>query len=446
MTTADRAAAPVSPTPAAAATALDARFAVPLLWGLAVLLLFFALAPLPGRGSLKAFVLEATAALLLGWGVLYRPWPRGRLRALLLAPPGPWVLLFLGWLLLSAARSAVPEFTFYEVMRHVGGALLFFAVAGGLSPRWLGRLVSVLTIAAATAVLQAVQLAGAANLERPFGAFRDPQVLGGVLCLLLPVALAACRYQVHVWRRTAAVMATVLIVVCLLATRSRSAWLGGLAGVGTLAALTLWRSWRAGELSVDPRQLVVPLVTAAVCAGMFLGVARQRALLSARAATFGQLPQDGTLHWRLALWRAAARMTVERPVLGWAPGTFPVHQARYTPGSRTEREIRLLGGDMSESAHNTFLQLAAETGLVGLLLFLGMLASFLRAALPAFLATRAGIRRGALAAAIAAVMAFGVSALGSPAWEFPEASAFFWTVLGMGAICLPRDLSAAPAG
>jgi O-antigen ligase len=64
---------------------------------------------------------------------------------------------------------------------------------------------------------------------------------------------------------------------------------------------------------------------------------------------------------RSDLWRAAASMVLERPVLGVGPGTF---RLRYGP------YLGLAAWDERASANNLFLELAATTGVVGLALFL----------------------------------------------------------------------------
>jgi hypothetical protein len=83
-------------------------------------------------------------------------------------------------------------------------------------------------------------------------------------------------------------------------------------------------------------------------------------------------------------------------------------------------------------AHNEYLQLTAEMGLVGLLAYLGLLGAFFVTALRALGARRSGIARVVLMGAVAGVAAQMVDAVSNPAWRYADVSLFLWAMLGMG--------------
>ena len=74
--------------------------------------------------------------------------------------------------------------------------------------------------------------------------------------------------------------------------------------------------------------------------------------------------QQDTFGVRMRLWNVGIRMIQERPVFGVGPGNFSIGAQRYIHG-----DIRLVG----LSAHNAYVEVAAETGLVGAGLFVGIL-------------------------------------------------------------------------
>ena len=78
--------------------------------------------------------------------------------------------------------------------------------------------------------------------------------------------------------------------------------------------------------------------------------------------------QQDTFGVRMRLWNVAMRMIQERPVFGVGPGNFSIGAQRYIHG-----DVRLIG----LSAHNAYVEVAAETGLVGAGLFVGILLSAL---------------------------------------------------------------------
>ncbi len=80
---------------------------------------------------------------------------------------------------------------------------------------------------------------------------------------------------------------------------------------------------------------------------------------------------DGASRGRVTEMQAAGLLFLEHPLLGVGPRMAPVYYAEYAV---------LVGGKVrqgSRRTHNLYLQLAAETGLVGLFAFLGMIAMVL---------------------------------------------------------------------
>jgi O-antigen ligase len=89
---------------------------------------------------------------------------------------------------------------------------------------------------------------------------------------------------------------------------------------------------------------------------------------AASVATIGEMDPEGSARERFAVLRTAVRIVADHPVLGVGLGAYEQANARYSPavGQR--------------DTHNTYLNVAAETGLPGLVLFLGLVTSVLRGA------------------------------------------------------------------
>jgi O-antigen ligase len=87
--------------------------------------------------------------------------------------------------------------------------------------------------------------------------------------------------------------------------------------------------------------------------------------------------QEGTMGMRVQAWKAAFRMIREHPIVGVGPDNFVLAQARYARGDM----VHLKG----LVAHNSFINVAAEMGFVGLVLFVLMNGAAIReAARPAW--------------------------------------------------------------
>jgi putative inorganic carbon (HCO3(-)) transporter len=86
--------------------------------------------------------------------------------------------------------------------------------------------------------------------------------------------------------------------------------------------------------------------------------------------------QENTFGKRVDLWQVGLRVIQDHPVLGVGPGNFILASARYAEGGLTGQRL---------NSHNTFVGTAAESGLIGMALFLSVVVS-------AIVATRRGVR------------------------------------------------------
>jgi tetratricopeptide (TPR) repeat protein len=95
--------------------------------------------------------------------------------------------------------------------------------------------------------------------------------------------------------------------------------------------------------------------------------ARVRALWLPPPVRYGETaPGFTSVHHRQAIWLNTAAMVGDAPVLGVGLGN---HKVRYPAYARRAAVDEILGADAQlDHAHNDILQLAAETGLVGLAL------------------------------------------------------------------------------
>jgi putative inorganic carbon (HCO3(-)) transporter len=156
-----------------------------------------------------------------------------------------------------------------------------------------------------------------------------------------------------------------LAVSYILKGKSTLLWLGVIFILGTALVLTFTRTaWMAVILSFvffltllkrDRKAFIflsLSLAIAAILAFIFLSYEYNNRLFSQDRAT--------SMSWRVTVWQDAFEMIGDRPFLGHGPNTFMDIFEFYR-----HRTI----GDPTY-AHNCFLQIAVETGLLGLGLFL----------------------------------------------------------------------------
>lgn len=245
---------------------------------------------------------------------------------------------------------------------------------------------------------------------RAYGALGNPDFYGGYLALLAPLALLPFLLEA----RKAALGA--LLILALLLSQTRAAWIACAASLAFLLAAT-YGQWR-------PRRLLDLGLTLGVAVALFsipspFNPGRIR--LASRLASAADA-RSSDAGGRFFLYRASLRIAARRPLLGAGGGNYTrafLHeQAAMLAEPRNAGEPYRL----THEAHNDFLQVASESGLLALAAFVGVLALLLRR----------GFRRNdpQLAACGAALAAFGADALFSFPLSVPASAALFWVLAG----------------
>ena len=179
--------------------------------------------------------------------------------------------------------------------------------------------------------------------------FGQPNGLGLFLAVMIP--LAAHRYGMARSRigKVLHALAMGALVIGLVGTFSRGSLLAVLAGSGVFF---LSRDWRlAGRIWLVT---IVFVVVVDLGSGGALQDTVQR--------TFG----DWVLEQRAALMLAGVLMFLENPLIGVGPGGFAENLDRF--GAQVSQLW-----DIQPTPHNAYVQMAAETGVVGLVAFVAFL-------------------------------------------------------------------------
>jgi O-antigen ligase len=196
---------------------------------------------------------------------------------------------------------------------------------------------------------------------RAGGPLHDPNDFAFFLVCALPLALALWRVPGRA--RHLYALAAVLLLLGTLATYSRGAV------VGLLAALVY--AVVAGQ--VRPRHLVAggALVAAVLAAVLLTAPALVGSSIEAKQNVGQQNVDD-----RLTAWSMAAEMIAGHPVFGLGPAGFRTNYDSYLHGRQTDPAHL-------DVAHDTYLEVGAELGLVGLAAFLWLLGGGIASALRA---------------------------------------------------------------
>ncbi|MDQ3576448.1 MAG: O-antigen ligase family protein [Actinomycetota bacterium] len=207
---------------------------------------------------------------------------------------------------------------------------------------------------AAVAAVGAFHSMIALGESRASGPMEDPNDLAYVLVAALPLLVAV----LPVGRRLSVptILVALLGVVLALGVAATFSRGGGLA----LLAATGWLVLRREV----PKRVVVASVVILGALGLAGSLLAAEEL--ARALQEKSYIAGTNVDTRELRWEAAARMLSDNPVLGVGPGGFRTGYAAASHNAEIDEQ--------SPVAHNMYLEVAAELGLPGLALFLGIIA------------------------------------------------------------------------
>jgi O-antigen ligase len=270
------------------------------------------------------------------------------------------LVLFVAWSGISLLWAEFPGESLQSTFRYAQNALLFLIIFTAVRERkhavWvMAAFVAGATISAAFAIMNPVD-PGQYDVARASGTIGDPNELAAVL--VVGMILGGVLFAIM--RRSPLVRLALLgaIVMCaggLFVTLSR----GGLLALGfsMLAALFLAGRYRA---------LAWVGATLAILAtvGYF-------ALLAPPEARDRVTKADGGTG-RTDIWHVGWRMVEAHPVRGIGSGNFPQASIHYflAPGALQYGQYFI---DHPKVAHNMYLHVLAELGIVGLALFISLI-------------------------------------------------------------------------
>jgi len=360
--------------------------------------------------------------------------------------PNPLLGALLAWCALSAALTPYRAFAVPELLRLFLCAGVYFTAAYGLKQTDTLRAAGgILVLGGGVALYGIVQFGSGQTLRQGeiTSIFGNHEQFGSFLTLLLPVALAFALERKSEPKSLLSAQAIALIMAAaLLLTRTRSAWAGGIVGLLMLSFLAL-RYTPVRLTRINKSLIIGPVVLMALAFALLIGASQIAPLVSKRAASLVHVRDDTSFADRLHRWKSACRMASEKPIAGWGLGAFPVIQARWTHQGDSPAEALAHGTGHANLAHNFWAQWGAETGGVGLALYVSVIAAFFGVGLAALKTILPGPRRALLIGCLAATAGGVADAVGAPSYTFPGVSCLFWLWIGLGvAACRPTDGSA----
>ncbi len=211
-------------------------------------------------------------------------------------------------------------------------------------------------------LLRAPFFSGTIFNERVSSTLGNANFLGGYFLMIIPVAAALFIVSKDLKRNIYYGAITAVSLFLLIKTETVNAWLAAGFALGVFFFFTVL-SFRE-----ERKKALVLVVSLVLGTAVFVAAVNPQGALD-KLSNIGRgntLAEKG----RAVMWQAGYKMIKEKPLTGFGPGSYrifvPLYESRVlkTPGYEKHPF------QMTKDAHNDFIQLWAETGVFGLLLFL----------------------------------------------------------------------------
>jgi O-antigen ligase len=380
--------------------------------------------------GLSPFGLATTATGLLLFGAWLARLPGERARVAAALRLHRRLLIFAGllllWLALSLAWAQDPDVAAVELGRWCVAAVALVVLLTSVRTERDVRLV-VVALIAGTLLSVLIGLAagglGAADTSdtatstegRLQGGADDPNFLAAYIVAVTVLAVAV-RPLLPGMGRLLMPGVIVVLVIGLGATQSRGGMIAAIAAL--VAAVVLMRGRRLAVLAAV-------VLLAGVGLAYFVATPTAASRLTS-GADRGNGRED--------LWRVAGRMAGDHPLTGVGLDNFRVRSAEYVRQPGLLEFVDLIA-ERPHQVHNTYLQLLAENGVVGLALFVAFVSAVLSSAR---LAARRFEAAGAAALAqfARAVLVADVGLLVAAAFLPLGSRPTLWVLLSLGPLLL----------
>jgi putative inorganic carbon (HCO3(-)) transporter len=305
----------------------------------------------------------------------------------------------------------------------VGGYLLFgfvMVAIGFLAVDWLDKIpaISLIVNVFPQQVLSFTSIGSGTGIQ--------PNQLAGTVLWLFPISFSVSwillkRNPKQYLSTYISLVFSVVLVIILVLSQSRSAWLGGLSAIGVglwLASLGLPHShW------YRPMRFILPCL-AVICIVALFGVIGSTQLLDfwinpPSDTAIGNL---GTLSFRKEVWTWAIQAVQDFSFTGTGLGSFRQVVHRLYP-------IAIPVTYDIAHAHNIFLQVALDFGLPGLIFYLGLLGIYFYIGLQAIYSSQT--YRTLSIGLITAQFGFHVFGLTDAIAIGAKPSLLFWILIGL---------------
>jgi len=250
------------------------------------------------------------------------------------------------------------------------------------------------------------------SLARSTGFFNSPMTFGNYVLLVFPMVIGLSFYSRTRRERRWLQLSGLIILAAIIFSYSRGAWLGIIGGLVFMAIL---RS----------KKFLLSVLTAIIVGSMFLAIFPSAKFTRRVVGTFKSKRPVGD---RIYFWEGSLRIIRDYPITGLGWEGFRIVYPEYKPAE---------GRQLVCHAHNNFVDMAVDSGLLGLGIFIWFLITIYEVSFHIFKELEDGYFKGIAWGFLGSFTAFLIAGLSQYNFGDSEVVMLFYFLLGM-VMVIPR--------
>ena len=354
-------------------------------------------------------------------------------RRLLLHPISIAIYVYLVWMLLTVITSQMPLISLKQWVTRIWFIVPYYFVLGHIflrnpknAIRFLWFFLVPLIIACCYTIVIHSQYGFTKKTSTwvMFPLFKEHTSYGAVLALFYPAAIyLAFRKTSWVLKAISSLLLGILTVALVL-SYTRAAWLS-LVGAGLVYLIYLFRMSKSVVWTLVGIVCIIMALNFSMISSKFeRNTTDSSDDLNEHVASVTNVSTDASNLERINRWKCALRMFQERPLLGHGPGTYMFLYAPYQKPS--EKTIISTNGGNRGNAHSEYLGPLAESGILGLATFLGLIISVIIVSIKTYQRIDEPWVRGILRLAFLGLITYYLHGFLNNFLDMDKASAPFW--------------------
>lgn len=343
------------------------------------------------------------------------------------------IYVYMSWMLFTVITSQMPLVSLKQWTTRLWFVVPYYFVLGHLflkNPKnavrflWLFLVPLIITCLYTIFIHSQYGFTKKTSTWVMFPLFKEHTSYGAVLAMFYPAALyLTFRKSSWGFRAVAAVLLIILTAATIL-SYTRAAWLS-LVGSGAVYMVYVLRMSKTTVWSLAFLALLIAGLNFSYISSKFeRNTTDSSDDFNEHVSSVTNVSTDASNLERINRWSCAIRMFMDQPWVGHGPGTYMFLYAPYQRPS--EKTIISTNGGNRGNAHSEYLSALAESGILGLLTFLGLLMTVIVVAINSYQRIEQDWIRGLLRVAFLGLITYYLHGFLNNFLDMDKASAPFW--------------------